>query len=127
MNARKKLALLAASGTLALGLAASVAPTAVASATASSHGCPSGAVCIYPQNAGWNNDHPDPNNIFYSYGAHNLSNQEGQHYVYNNQTGGATARTCLGYNGVNCEGYLGAGYFIDKNLTPINSIVLVRP
>ncbi|MET9296616.1 hypothetical protein [Streptomyces sp. NPDC003077] len=96
-----------------------------AQAAGSWHGCPSGAVCVYPQNAGWNGDRPSL--VFYSYGAHNLSNQYGQHYVANNQTGGATARTCTGYNGTGCEGYLYPGTFIDKDMTPINSIVLVRP
>ena len=52
-------------------------------------GCPYGAVCIYPQNAGWNNG--QPSDFFYSYGAHNLSNQYGTHVVFNNQYGGATA------------------------------------
>ncbi|MGI5466384.1 hypothetical protein [Streptomyces sp. CA-132043] len=85
-----------------------------------------GAVCVYPQNAGWNNDRPSL--VFYSYGAHNLSNQVGQHYVLNNQTGGATARTCTGYNGTgDCQGFIQPGYYVDKDLTPINSILLVRP
>lgn len=106
MNARKKLALLAASGTLALGLAASVAPAAMASTT-DTQGCPSGAVCIYPQDAGWNGGHPSL--TYYSYGAHNLSNQNGNHIVFNNQTGGATMRTCTGYNGTGCQGYLPPG------------------
>jgi hypothetical protein len=85
-------------------------------------GCPSGAVCIYPQNAGWNNARPS--HIYWRYGYHNLRNQYGVHRIYNNQTGGATMRTCLGYNGTRCEGYLPAGWYIDKNLTPINSITL---
>ena len=87
-----------------------------------SYGCPSGAVCIYPQNAGWNNGHPS--DMFWSYGAHNLSNMSGVHRLYNNQTGGATTRTCTGYNGSGCEGYLPAGWYIDKDFTPINSITL---
>jgi hypothetical protein len=33
-------------------------------------------------------------------------------------------RTCTGYNGTGCQGYLLPGYYIDKNLTPINSITL---
>ncbi|MER5732074.1 hypothetical protein ABT084_27720 [Streptomyces sp. NPDC002138] len=122
MNARKKLAVLAASGTLALGLAATAAPSASAAATGSWHGCPSGAVCIYPQDAGWNND--SPSLTYYSYGAHNLSNQYGNHYIANNQTGGATMRTCTGYNGTGCQGYLLAGTWMIKDLGPINSITL---
>jgi hypothetical protein len=46
------------------------------------------------------------------------------HRVFNNQSGGATARTCTGYNGTGCQGYLTAYSYIDKNLTPINSITL---
>jgi len=84
-------------------------------------GCPVGAVCIYP-NASWN--YARPSHVYWSYGYHNLRNQYGVHRIYNNQTGGATMRTCLGYNGTRCEGYLPAGRYIDKNLTPINSITL---
>jgi hypothetical protein len=86
------------------------------------HGCPSGAVCIYPQDAGWNGDHPS--DVYFSYGAHNLVNQNGMHYILNNQTGGATMRTCTGYNGTGCEGYLPQDWSINKDLTPINSITL---
>jgi len=86
------------------------------------HGCPDGAVCIYPRNAGWNNDRPS--HVYWSYGYHNLSNQYGIHRIYNWQTGGATARTCTGYNGTGCQGYLVPGQYIDKDLTPINSITL---
>jgi hypothetical protein len=57
-------------------------------------GCPSGAVCIYPQNAGWNGGHPSL--IFFSYGYHNLTNQFGTHRFYNHQTGGASAYGCSG-------------------------------
>ncbi|MFC3997543.1 hypothetical protein ACFOVU_16540 [Nocardiopsis sediminis] len=98
---------------------------ASAAQTADTRGCPSGAVCVYPQDAGWNNDRPEL--VLYTYGAHNLTNMVGQHYVFNNQTGGATARTCTGYNGTGCEGFLSPNSYIDKNMTPINSIVLVRP
>ncbi|ARH89491.1 MULTISPECIES: hypothetical protein [Streptomyces] len=119
----------AAALALAVGALSTIGATGASAAPAAAgslHGCPSGAVCVYPQNAGWNGDRPSL--AFYSYGAHNLSNQVGQHYVLNNQTGGATARTCTGYNGTgDCQGYLWAGYYIDKDLTPINSILLVRP
>jgi hypothetical protein len=87
-------------------------------------GCPAGAVCIYP-NAGWNNNRPSL--VFWSYGAHNLSNQTGMKRIYNNQTGRATARTCSGYDGQGCLGYLFPGTSIDLDFTPINSVVLVRP
>ncbi|MEO5876005.1 MAG: hypothetical protein ABIQ26_13490 [Streptosporangiaceae bacterium] len=92
-----------------------------AQAAGSIQGCPSGAVCIYP-GAGWNGG--NPSHRFYSYGPHNLSNVYGQHRIFNNQTGGATMRTCTGYDGVGCEGYLHAGVHFDRDLTPINSITL---
>lgn len=85
-------------------------------------GCPYTAVCIYPQNAGWNGGHPSL--FYYSFGAHNLSNQFGNHVIFNNQSGGATMRTCTGSNGTGCQGYLGAYQYMTKNLTPINSITL---
>ncbi len=93
-----------------------------AQAAGTYEGCPYGAVCIYPQNTGWNGG--SPSYFYYSYGAHNLSNQLGTHRVFNNQSGGATARTCTGYNGTGCQGYLQAFTYIDKDLTPINSITL---
>ncbi|MEV6397009.1 hypothetical protein AB0M39_19850 [Streptomyces sp. NPDC051907] len=103
-------------------IAASAATNSQAAAAV--HGCPSGAVCIYPQDAGWNND--KPSHFYYSYGAHNLNNQFGTHRIFNNQTDGATMSTCTGYNGAGCEGKLPAFMYIDKNLTPINSITLQR-
>jgi hypothetical protein len=64
---------------------------------------------------------------FYTYGAHNLSNQFGVHRVFNRQYGGAWASLCGGYNGGGgLQGVLGAGYSYDFNLTPVNSIVLSR-
>jgi hypothetical protein len=86
-------------------------------------GCPSGAVCVYP-NAGWNGDRPSL--VFWSYGAHNLSNQTGTKRILNNQVDGAGARTCTGFDGKGCQGVLKPPTFIDVNLTPINSIVLER-
>lgn len=115
----------AAATVFAVGALTGISATsAQASATAATEGCPYGAVCIYPQNAGWNGGHPSL--FFYSYGAHNLSNQLGTHRIYNNQSGGATMRTCTGYNGTGCQGYLPANNYLDKNLTPINSITLER-
>lgn len=88
------------------------------------HGCPAGAVCVYPRNKGWNGDRPSL--VFFSFGAHNLSNQFGVHRVLNNQTGNAIARTCTARNGGGCLGALHAGRFINPNLTPIDSILLAR-
>ena len=102
--------------------AAVLAAPGTAQASGTYQGCPSGYVCIYPENTGWNGGHPSL--FYYYYGSYNLSNQFNVHRIFNNQTGGATMRTCTGYNGTGCQGYLGAGWYIDKDLTPINSITL---
>jgi hypothetical protein len=96
-------------------------------------GCDPGYVCIYPQNAGWNGGRPS--HRYLRYGCYNLSNMFGIHRLFNNQTGGVPMRTCLDYNCGRCEGYLfPPGWnplhpdgWIDKNFTPVNSIILVRP
>jgi hypothetical protein len=89
-------------------------------------GCPYGAVCIYGQGVE-PRDNPHPTNVYYSYGAHNLSNQLGFHWVYNNQYGGASATLCNGYNGTNCGETFGQGTAGYRDLTPVNSITLNRP
>lgn len=119
---------LAAGATMAVTLptaqAASTATSGTQQATAAYQGCPSGAVCIYP-NASWNGGRPS--HVFYSYGGHNLSNQYGVHRVFNNQTGGATASFCWKYNGQDCRSWIPSWYYTDIDLTPINSIRLNRP
>ncbi|MGW1561097.1 hypothetical protein ACWCQ1_31865 [Streptomyces sp. NPDC002144] len=118
-------------GAAALAVAtAAVAAIGTSSANASDrtvYGCPGGAVCIYPRDADIHNS--TPTNIYYSYGAHNLSNQFGNHYVLNNQYGSAnaTAQLCNGYNGADCVITIGLNEFGVYNLTPINSVVLNRP
>lgn len=107
-------------------LVATVLPQALtapgAQAAGRAHGCPYGAVCIYPQNKGWNGDRPSL--TYWSYGPHNLSNQYGTHRIYNNQYGGAV-EACFGSNGTGGGTLLlGAGYAYDYNLTPVNSVVL---
>lgn len=87
-------------------------------------GCPDGAVCIYPQNQ---NPAVSPTDVFYSYGAHNLSGKVGNHWVLNNQTGGATANLCTGYNGAGCGGAIAASTGVYADLGPIYSIRLNRP
>ncbi|MFF4156222.1 hypothetical protein [Streptomyces sp. NPDC001678] len=87
-------------------------------------GCPWGAVCVYPQDQ---NPAVSPSLVFESYGAHNLSNQYGNHWVLNNQYGGAYARACTGYNGGGSCTDIALENGLYLNLTPINSIVLVRP
>ncbi|MFI8231137.1 hypothetical protein ACIGDI_20080 [Streptomyces sp. NPDC085900] len=118
-------------GAAALAVAtAAVAAIGTSSAHASDRtvfNCPGGAVCIYPRDADIHSS--TPTNVYYSYGAHNLSNQFGNHYVLNNQYGGAnaTADLCTGYDGVDCGITIEMNYFKQVNLTPINSIVLNRP
>ncbi|MER7921549.1 MULTISPECIES: hypothetical protein [unclassified Streptomyces] len=89
-------------------------------------GCPSGAVCIYGEGVVPANN-PHPTDVYYSYGAHNLSNQVGQHWILNNQTGGASVTLCNGYNGTNCTETIAQDNGLLRNFTPINSIVLNRP
>lgn len=88
-------------------------------------GCPSGAVCIYGE--GVHDNLTTPTNVYWSYGAHNLSGQYNWHWVLNNQTGGAHAHLCLGSNGANCNYDLPADVAVWANLTPVNSITLDRP
>jgi hypothetical protein len=95
---------------------------APAQAAATYQGCPAGYVCLYPQNAGWNGGRPS--HKWYTYGAHNLSNQFGIHRFFNNQTGGAVAQNCTGYNGTGCQGKQAAGTWWDYNYTPYNSVRL---
>ncbi len=87
------------------------------------HGCPSGYACIYPQDAGWNGDHPSQ--TWYSYGTYQLSNQYGNHYIYNNQTGGAPFWLCTDWKGNTCPSYVAAGAAAQTDFTPINSVKLV--
>ncbi|MFF7155409.1 hypothetical protein [Streptomyces sp. NPDC008139] len=118
-------------GAAALAIAtAAVAAVGTGSAHASdkpAYGCPGGAVCIYAQNADYTAGHPT--DIFYSYGAHNLSGQIGYHTVLNNQYGSAnaTAQLCWQYNGGDCRITLELNDHWSYNLTPVNSIVLNRP
>jgi hypothetical protein len=97
--------------------------TATAAEAATVHGCPSGYVCLYPQNAGWNYDRPS--HKWYTYGAHKLSYQYGNHNIYNNQTDDALAWFCTNYAGTTCPSYLSAGTWAVANFTPINSVNLV--
>lgn len=102
----------------------SAAPNASAAGTYK--GCPYGAVCIYPQNAGWNGGHPERGGVYFSYGAHNLSNQFGNHYVFNNQYGGASVTLNKGYNGRSPYFDINQFTYCPCNLTPTNSITLIR-
>jgi hypothetical protein len=105
--------------------AAQAAGTTATKATGGTYqGCPYGAVCIYPRDKGWNNGRPS--NIYWSYGVHKLSNQIGNHVVFNNQYGGAKAYLCKTYSGTNCVWYFPQYTANNYGMTPINSIVLTR-
>lgn len=107
---------------LAITAAALVTPgVAHAQATDDYQGCPSGYVCIYP-NASWNNGVPE--HRYYNYQAYDLTNEFGVHRIFNNQTGGATVQTCMGYGGSNCGDKMPPWTYRDEDLTPINSILL---
>lgn len=109
---------LAACGIGLLGLAV----PAQAATTASTEGCPSGYVCLYPS-TNWNGGVPSQK--WLTYGYHNLTNVTGYHRFFNNQTGGASAYTCSGYNGTGTElGGVHATLWTDANFTPVNSVVL---
>jgi phospholipase A2-like protein len=103
---------------------ASVAATPAGATGPSLHGCPYGAVCVYPQNRGLNGGHPEPGGVYFSYGAHNLRNQLGNHTVVNNQYAGAVYRLCFGYGGSQCGRLVPPGRTVTYDLSPINSIVL---
>lgn len=85
-------------------------------------GCPDGYVCIYPENAGWNNG--NPSSFYFFYGTYNLSNQLNTHIIYNHQTGAAKVQLCNQYNGGDCWFTADPGTAWSVNFTPINSIVL---
>jgi murein DD-endopeptidase MepM/ murein hydrolase activator NlpD len=85
------------------------------------HGCDPGYVCYYP-GAGWNSDRPSA--TYFRYGTYNLSGQYGAHRIFNNQTGGAEAFTCTGWNGGGACSLLPAGQWADRDMTPVNSIRL---
>ncbi|WP_405467018.1 hypothetical protein OG783_32655 [Streptomyces jietaisiensis] len=112
----RKIAMPVAGAALLVGAGLATAPGAQAATP-----CPSGAVCIRETNGTILSK-----NIFYSYGAHNLSNVTGYRVVVNSQTGGAGFQECLGYNGTNCSPvYRATGDYAAIDYTPINSLVLV--
>ncbi|CAM5538342.1 MULTISPECIES: hypothetical protein [Streptomyces] len=113
-------AVTAAASVVALSGAAQARPAA-----GDWNGCPYGAVCIWGQDRNPYLD-PHPTNVYWSYGAHNLSNQYGDHYVFNNQYGGASMSLCTGYNGVGCHLALAEQEIGSFNLTPYNSVTLNR-
>ncbi|GIH10577.1 hypothetical protein Rhe02_86440 [Rhizocola hellebori] len=109
----------AAGATVVLSLTLAVAPAQAGYGTLM--GCPEGYVCLYPS-ASWNKNHPSM--MWYYYGAYNLSNQWGMKRIFNNQTGTAFVRTCLQYNGIQCDNILAPLLYADLNFDPINSVLL---
>lgn len=108
-----------------LGTSALMAPHAEA-AGKSLHGCPGGGVCIYPTKGGLKVG-PERGGIFFSYGAHNLTEQLGNHIIVNNQYDGAGFRMCYGYGGRDCfVSSRHRGDFITTNLTEVNAFKLFR-
>lgn len=83
--------------------------------------CPSGAVCVYPNNS--QDGNPEK---YVRYGPHDLQGKYGVHLVINNQTGGAGLRFCFARGGQQCGPINGVGAY-RPDLTRINSIVLVPP
>lgn len=114
---------------IALGAAASLLATLALAPAAQAkpretYGCPYGAVCLYPRDRGWNNSHPSY--VFWSYGPHNLTGQWGDHFVFNNQYGGAKVTLDKGYGGSNPVFTINAFSYTLYNLSPIDSVTLVR-
>lgn len=95
---------------------------AKAAATSTYAWCEEGYVCIYGDTS-WNQP---PILKFYTYGAHNLSNVLGAKRIFNNQTGGALAQVCFGYNGTNCGTVVHPWTYWDLDFTPINSVRLYQ-
>lgn len=107
--------------------------TANAASGPTVHGCPYGAVCVYPAGTGWNGD--SPKYEFFSYAGHNIFNEFGTNRVLDNQYGGHAVGLCAGSDGTggpvfessSTEG--STAYFPvywDANLYPVNSLDL-RP
>lgn len=107
---------------IVMSLAAGGAPAQAAVQADTYAGCEAGYVCIYPD-ASWNHA---PILKFYTYGAHNLNNVHGYKRIFNNQTGGARAQTCRGYNGTDCNTPFGSFSYGDEDFTPINSVRLFQ-
>jgi hypothetical protein len=126
-------ALLLALGLVYVGLASpstALAATAhsthhAAAAIGTVHGCPPYYACVYPENAGWNNNHPEFE--WYYYGVYKIYNQYGYHQVYNNQNPGwfwlCDSSTCNGGNMAGFPPQSGTGGS-GLNFTPIYAVAL---
>jgi hypothetical protein len=134
---RNRIALtLVAISVLAVGLLVAASPASASSQTF--HGCPSGAVCLYTNDeSGSKYLDNQPNWVFFSYGAHNISNAIGHGEYVDNQYGGTNIGSylCSGYNGTGTvlwqasgpnqpgRGYVDVYTYVD--FTPVNSVKLV--
>ncbi len=112
--------------TLVAGAATFATASPADAAGSTFHGCPYKAVCVYPGTS--LSTGPEANGIYYSYGAHNLSNQLGDHLVVNNQSNDAWVSFCGSYGGKGTF-YLGESPNIayppyDVDLTPVYSLLL---
>lgn len=87
------------------------------------YGCPDGYFCIYGEGVGVN---APPTFKYYRYGTYKLYNQYNNHVLFNNQTGGARVLLCKNSNGTNCPISIRSNLIILEDLTPINSIRLVK-
>ncbi|HEU5427003.1 MAG TPA: hypothetical protein VFU74_09020 [Actinocrinis sp.] len=140
MKTRIRAALASAAVVAAVGAATFTGGTAAHAAAIADnwYGCDPGWVCIYAQGVAWEDlSASNLNEAYYSYGAHNLHNEYGGHWVINNQTdtdtGWAEAKLCTGYGGGGACGVdtgqleailsAGTGRFV-SNMSPLNSIVL---
>jgi len=84
-------------------------------------GCPYGDACMYT-NSGFGNGTPE--HKYYYYGCYDLSNEYGNRWIVNNQSGGATVKGYYNYGCTNRAWTLPAGELNEYNITPINSISL---
>ena len=110
----------------------SALPTLNGPSSGTLFGCRSGWACLYTDRTDvLSASHPHTDYFFY--GFDNFSNVTGMHWLFNNQTGGARVYLCLGFNGTNCppftvngvsHPYVQAGFVLNYNMTPINSIRL---
>lgn len=83
--------------------------------------CKNGTVCIYDQPP---TNSTQPYNHWWLFGCHQLSNEYGQKWVFNNQYGGYTATL---WTGKNCNGRrtaIAENHTWSGDITPINSISL---
>ena len=112
--------------TAAVALAILTAAGPASADPVSFDGCPDGAVCLY--NGATTDSGVESNGVFWSYGAHDLSGQEGEHAVVNNQTNGAWLTFCGGYGGrdpgLGSEAPNTQWPPYTQDLSPVNSIIL---